>query len=74
MNGSHDSYDGSHHSFAINDVKEKFAMESELGLRLYDKTFLDHSKSIDYLDENASKVLLGANLTSNEYGHVLFAS
>ena len=33
-----DSYDGSHHSFEMNEVKEKFALEPELGLRLYDKT------------------------------------
>ena len=68
-----DSYDGNHHAFELADVKENFASDSELGLRLYDKTFLDHSTSIEYLDQNASKVLLGANLTSNEYGHVLFA-
>jgi cytochrome c oxidase subunit 3 len=68
-----DSYDDSHHAFELADVKENFASDSELGLRLYDKTFLDHSTSIEYLDQNASKVLLGANLTSNEYGHVLFA-
>ena len=68
-----DSYDGSHHAFELDDVKENFASDSELSLRLYDKTFLDHSTSIEYLDQNASKVLLGANLTSNEYGHVLFA-
>ena len=38
-----------------------------------DRTFLDHGSSVDFLEKNAKKVLLGANLKSNEYGHVLFA-
>ena len=66
------SYDGYKH-FDLTEFKNRFAEEENLRLRLSDKTFLDHNVSIDYLEQNAKKVLLGANLKSNEYGHVLFA-
>ena len=67
------SHDGAHHEFAIEDFKEKFSFEKELGLRLSNKTFKNHSESVSYLDQHASRVLLGADLKKNEYGHVLFA-
>ena len=53
--------------------KKDFKNNSEIGVRLADKTYLDHDKSIEYLDKNASKVLIGSNLYENEYGHPLFA-
>jgi len=67
-----DSYD-MHHDFTITEVKEEFSKNMELGIRLPNRTYLNHSEAIKYLDLNASSVLLGANLKHNEYGHPLFA-
>ena len=66
------SYDG-YKYFDLTEFKNRFADEENLRVRLSDKTFLDHNESVDYLQKNAKKVLLGADLKSNEYGHVLFA-
>ncbi len=68
-----DSHSEGHHGFDIMEFKERFNSEEDLGIKLYDKTFLDHNASVEYLDKNASEILLGANLKYNEYGHVLFA-
>ena len=66
------SYDG-YKYFDLTEFKNRFSEEENLRVRLSDKTFLDHKSSVEYLENNAKKVLLGANLKSNEYGHVLFA-
>ena len=68
-----DSHDGQHHSFELNNFQEKFSLNSDLYIRLANRTFLNHEESIEYLNTNANQVLLGANLKDNEYGHVLFA-
>ena len=67
-----DSY--THHGgFNLDEFKEEFRNSKETGLRLADKSFLDHNKSVEYLDNHANKILLGSNLNENEYGHPLFA-
>ena len=68
-----DSYADEHHHLELSDLQQDFSQNSDLGIRLADKSFLDHQESIDYLEENASSIVLGANLRNNEYGHPLFA-
>ena len=57
----------------INQVIEQLKAKPEFNIRKADKTFLSNSESIDYLKKNGKKVILGANLVENEYGHQLFA-
>ena len=57
----------------INSVIEKLKSKPEFNIRKADRTYLSNEQSIKYLRENATKVVLGANLVDNEYGHRLFA-
>ena len=47
--------------------------QTQYNIRKADKEYLSNEESIKYLKKNATKVLLGANLEDNEYGHRLFA-
>ena len=60
-------------NITIEDFKKDFSNDPELGVRLANKEYLNHTEAIKYIDKNAEKVLLGANLRNNEYGHPLFA-
>ena len=53
----------------INKLREK----SEYNIRTANKTYLSNEESINYLENNATQTILGANLVKNEYGHPLFA-
>ena len=68
-----DGHDGGHHEFTLEDFKSEFSKDKELGIRLADKTYINHVESVDYLEKNAKEIVLGANLRNNEYGHPLFA-
>jgi cytochrome c oxidase subunit 3 len=68
-----DGHDGSHHHFTTEDVISSLENQEEYNIRKADRTYLSHEESISYLKKNATKVLLGANLEDNEYGHRLFA-
>jgi cytochrome c oxidase subunit 3 len=57
----------------IKNVIEQLKLKSEFNIRKADRTYLSNEESIKYLRENAKKVVLGANLVDNEYGHRLFA-
>ena len=57
----------------IKNVLEQLKIKSEFNIRKADRTYLSNEESIKYLRENATKVVLGANLVDNEYGHRLFA-
>jgi cytochrome c oxidase subunit 3 len=67
-----DSHDG-HHHFEVEEFIEKFIADQDLGIRLADRTFLNHSESLVLLEEKGNAILLGANLKNNEYGQSLFA-
>ena len=56
----------------IDDIKLALSTNDEFGIRLSDKTILRGEKAINQL--NDAKVVLGANLIRNEYGHQLFAN
>jgi len=68
-----DGHDGSHHEFTVNEVIENLENQTEYNIRKADREYLSNQESVEYLKENATKVLLGANLEDNEYGHRLFA-
>ena len=67
-----DSY-GDHKDITLREFTKSFKNDTTLGLRLADKTHLNHNEALIHLDEHADKILLGANLKENEYGHKLFA-
>jgi len=52
---------------------EQLKLKPEFNIRKANKKFLTNSESIDYLNKNATKVIVGADLYENEYGHRLFA-
>ena len=63
------------HNDAI-DVKKVISQletKSEFNIRKANREYLTNEESITYLENNATKVILGANLYENEYGHRLFA-
>ena len=66
-----DKYDKSQHDFTINDVKEAFNLRPDLSIERADRTVVPREGSHIYFEN--SQVVLGANLTNNEYGHQLFA-
>jgi cytochrome c oxidase subunit III len=68
-----DGHDGTHHHFSVEEVGEALYNNSEYGIRISDKTYLDHETAVKYYDKNAQEVLIGANLHNNEYGQGLFA-
>jgi cytochrome c oxidase subunit 3 len=66
-----DKYDDEKHDFTIEDVKAAYSTRPDLSVERADRTIVPHEESAEYLEN--SKVVLGANLTNNEYGHQLFA-
>lgn len=71
--------EGSSTTFNLQEVKAGFAANNDLVLRLAseddagNKIFLSRGESLALLDNQATGVVEGANLTHNEYGHPLFA-
>ena len=68
-----DSYDGNEYEFTVNQIITSLEENPEYHIRKANREFLTNEQSINYLNENATEVILGANLTRNEYGHRLFA-
>jgi len=68
-----DGHDGTHYHFTVEEVGEALNNNSKYGIITANKTYLDHNQAIEYYDNNAKDVLIGANLNNNEYGHTLFA-
>ncbi len=68
-----DGHDGSHHHFSVEEVISKLEEKTSFNIRKADRKYLSNKESIKYLKENATEVVLGANLVQNEYGHRLFA-
>ena len=52
---------------------EKLKSKPEFNIRKANKEYLTNEESVEYLQKNASKIIVGANLYENEYGHRLFA-
>tara|TARA_B100001564_G_scaffold333979_1_gene322062 strand:- start:772 stop:1725 length:954 start_codon:yes stop_codon:yes gene_type:complete len=57
----------------INSLIEKLEEKPEYNIRTADRIYLTNEESITYLKENATAILVGAQLKQNEYGHRLFA-
>ena len=68
-----DGHDGSHHHFSVEEVISTLEKNPQYNIRKANREYLSNTQSINYLKENATDVLLGANLKNNEYGHPLFA-
>ena len=68
-----DGHDGSHHHFSVEEVISTLEKNPQYNIRKANREYLSNTESINYLKENATDVLLGANLKNNEYGHPLFA-
>ncbi len=68
-----DGHDGYHHHFTKEEIILGLENQSEYNIRKANREYLTNEESIKYLKKNATKVLLGANLEDNEYGHRLFA-
>ncbi|WP_121666788.1 cytochrome c oxidase subunit 3 [Mesonia aquimarina] len=66
-------------SFSINEVKEGFKSHEDFLVRVQKldengaKTILSREESLAMINDNAIRVVEGANLTRNEYGPPLFA-
>ncbi|MAB94588.1 MAG: cytochrome oxidase subunit III [Flavobacteriales bacterium] len=62
--------------FDVQNIKsliEKLEEKPAFNIRKANRTYLSNEESINYIKENATKVVVGANLVDNEYGHRLFA-
>ena len=68
-----DGHDGTHHHFTVDQVITSLEANPQYNIRKANRMYLTNEDAIAYLRENASEVLLGANLKNNEYGHPLFA-
>ena len=68
-----DGHDGSHHHFSVEEVISNLEKNPQYNIRKANREYLSNAESINYLKDNATDVLLGANLKNNEYGHPLFA-
>ena len=74
-----DGHDGTHHHFSVEEVISNLEDSEQYNIRLAARdsnnqpVYLSNAESITYLENNATEVLLGANLKNNEYGHPLFA-
>ena len=68
-----DGHDGSHHHFSLEEVISNLEKNPQYNIRKANREYLSNTESINYLKENATDVLLGANLKNNEYGQPLFA-
>ena len=52
---------------------EKLKEKPQFNIRKANKQYLTNEQSVEYLNKKATKVIIGANLYENEYGHRLFA-
>jgi len=74
-----DVHDSTHHHFSVEEVISNLKDSAQYNIRLAARNsnnqpvYLPNTESITYLENNATEVLLGANLKNNEYGHPLFA-
>ena len=68
-----DSYEDTDFYFSVDDIINRLQISPEYHIRKANREYLTNQQSIDYLRENATEVILGANLSKNEYGHRLFA-
>lgn len=65
--------------FTLDQIKAGFAANEDLRIRTMkldengEKTILDRSTSLDYLNNRGIGIIEGANMTKNEYGAPLFA-
>jgi len=62
--------------FDVQNIKsliEKLEAKPEFNIRKANRTYLSNEESVNYIKENATKIVVGANLVDNEYGHRLFA-
>ena len=57
----------------LNTLIEHLKVKPEFNIRKANKEYLTNEQSVEYLQQNASKIVIGANLHNNEYGHQLFA-
>jgi cytochrome c oxidase subunit 3 len=57
----------------ISNLIEQLKAKPEFNIRKANREYLTNEESIKYLDNHATKVIIGANLYDNEYGHRLFA-
>tara|TARA_B100001142_G_scaffold205861_1_gene204156 strand:- start:1125 stop:2078 length:954 start_codon:yes stop_codon:yes gene_type:complete len=57
----------------ISNLIERLKENPEFNIRKANREYLTNKESIEYLDNYATKVIIGANLHDNEYGHRLFA-
>jgi len=53
----------------INNLIDQLIAKPNFNIRTANKEYLNNEQSIEYLKKNASKISIGANLHSNEYGH-----
>ncbi len=69
-----DKYTYNHNdAIEVEEVINQLEIKSEFNIRKANREYLTNAESIKYLQNNATKVILGANLHDNEYGHRLFA-
>lgn len=68
-----DGHDGTHHDFTLDEIILNLENKPSFNIRKADRSYLSNTESINYLRKNGTKVILGANLVNNEYGHRLFA-
>ena len=64
-----EGFDAQNLNVLINQLKEK----PEFNIRKANRQYLTNAESIEYLNNNATKIIIGADLHENEYGHRLFA-
>ena len=57
----------------LNTLIEQLKVKPEFNIRKANKEYLTNEQSVEYLQQNATKIIIGANLHNNEYGHQLFA-
>jgi cytochrome c oxidase subunit 3 len=60
-------------TYTVDQVITSLEANPQYNIRKANRMYLTNEDAITYLRENASEVLLGANLKNNEYGHPLFA-
>tara|TARA_B000000565_G_scaffold212952_1_gene166342 strand:- start:6475 stop:7488 length:1014 start_codon:yes stop_codon:yes gene_type:complete len=53
-------------------IVDALKQNNEFNIRTSDKVYLSNKESIEYLEKNAQKLILGSNLEENEYGTPLF--
>ena len=54
-------------------LTDKLKEKPQFNIRKANREYLTNEQSIEYLNQHATKVMIGANLYENEYGHRLFA-